>query len=121
MIEEEPMYTSYKGIEAYKTATMDTQGPAMLQCCLNILGENFDLKGMDIIPYIHTLYQAMNLAFGDRDFISYGDLIFHLPEPMKGFMSKEYAKARAQLIDAQKMMQQVQAIPSIRRKKLTLS
>ena len=48
------------------------QGPAMLQA-LNIL-ENADLKAMGYNSprYIHTLYQAMNLAFADRDFY-YGD------------------------------------------------
>jgi gamma-glutamyltranspeptidase/glutathione hydrolase len=41
----------------------------MLQA-LNIL-ENFDLKSMgyNSARYIHTIYQAMNLAFADRDFI----------------------------------------------------
>src|SRR3712207_9367008 len=41
--------------------------PAMLQT-LNIL-EGFDLKSMgyNSARYIHTLYQAMNLAFADRD------------------------------------------------------
>lgn len=100
VIEEEPMHTSYKGIEVYKLQQW-TQGPAMLQC-LNIL-ENFDLKSMgyNSVQYIHTLYQAMNLAFADRDFY-YGDPYFLPAEPMKGLLSKEYAKARAQLIDAQK-------------------
>lgn len=40
---EEPLHTSYKGIEVYKLQQW-TQGPALLQA-LNIL-ENFDLKGM---------------------------------------------------------------------------
>ena len=44
----------------------------MLQA-LNIL-ENFDLKAMgyNSASYIHTVYQAMSLAFADRDFY-YGD------------------------------------------------
>ena len=44
----------------------------MLQA-LNIL-ENYDLKSMgyNSPKYIHTIYQAMNLAFADRDFY-YGD------------------------------------------------
>ena len=68
---EEPVHTSYKGIEVYKLTTW-VQGPVMLQA-LNIL-ENFDLKSMgyDSARYIHTLYQAMNLAYADRDFY-YGD------------------------------------------------
>jgi gamma-glutamyltranspeptidase / glutathione hydrolase len=44
--------------------------------------------------YLHTLYQAMNLAFADRDFY-YGDPAFPPEEPMRGLLSKEYARARA--------------------------
>jgi gamma-glutamyltranspeptidase / glutathione hydrolase len=94
---EEPMMTTYRGIEVYKLQQW-TQGPVMLQT-LNIL-ENFDLKSMGYNSgrYIHTLYQAMNLAFADRDFY-YGDPAFAPEEPMKGLLSKEYAKERAKLIN----------------------
>jgi gamma-glutamyltranspeptidase/glutathione hydrolase len=94
---EEPMKTEYKGIEVYKLAQW-TQGPALLQS-LNIL-ENFDLKSMgyNSANYIHTVYQAMNLAFADRDFY-YGDPYFAPEEPIKGLLSKEYAKERAKLIN----------------------
>lgn len=94
---EEPMMTTYKGIEVYKLQQW-TQGPAMLQT-LNIL-ENFDLKSMgyNSSRYIHTVYQAMNLAFADRDFY-YGDPAFGPEEPMKGLLSKEYAKERSKLIN----------------------
>ena len=94
---EEPMMTTYRGIEVYKLQQW-TQGPAMLQT-LNLL-ENFDLKGMgyNSTKYIHTLYQAMNLAFADRDFY-YGDPAFAPEEPMKGLLSKEYAKERVKLIN----------------------
>ena len=93
---EEPLMTDYKGIEVYKLSQW-TQGPAMLQA-LNIL-ENFDLKAMgyNSSRYIHTIYQAMNLAFADRDFY-YGDPYFAPAEPMKGLLSKDYAKERAKLI-----------------------
>jgi len=65
----------------------------MLQA-LNIL-EPMDLKGMGLnsARYIHTLYQAMNLAFADRDFY-YGDPDFPPVEPMLGLLSKDYAAAR---------------------------
>lgn len=96
-IEEEPMTVNYKGIDVYKLQQW-TQGPAMLQA-LNIL-ENFDLKkmGYNSTRYIHTLYQSMNLAFADRDFY-YGDPYFSPQEPMKGLLSKAYAKQRASLIN----------------------
>jgi gamma-glutamyltranspeptidase/glutathione hydrolase len=93
---EEPMQTNYKGIDVYKLQQW-TQGPVLLQS-LNIL-ENFDLKNMgyNSIPYINTLYQAMSLAFADRDFY-YGDPYFAPAEPMKGLMDKAYAKERSRLI-----------------------
>ena len=99
-IEEAPVKTDYKGIEVYKLQQW-TQGPSLLQA-LNIL-ENFDLKGMgyNSTQYIHTIYQAMSLAFADRDFY-YGDSYFPPHEPMKGLLSKEYAKQRAALIQMEK-------------------
>ena len=95
-IEEEPMHVSYRGTEVYKLQQW-TQGPSMLQA-LNIL-ENFNLKdmGYNSTRYIHTVYQAMNLAFADRDFY-YGDPYVTSGQPMKGLLSKEYAKERAKLI-----------------------
>jgi len=93
---EEPVSTNYKGIEVYKL-THWVQGPVLLQT-LNIL-ENFDLKSMgyNSARYIHTVYQAMNLAYADRDFY-YGDSRFPPEEPIRGLLSKDYARARAKLI-----------------------
>jgi gamma-glutamyltranspeptidase/glutathione hydrolase len=93
---EEPLMVNYKGIEVYKLQEW-TQGPALLQS-LNIL-ENFDLKSMgyNSANYINTVYQSMSLAFSDRDFY-YGDPDFSPKSPMKGLLSKEYAKERSKLI-----------------------
>ena len=49
--------------------------------------------GYNSARYIHTLYQAMNLAFADRDFY-YGDPYVPPVEPIKGLLSKEYARKR---------------------------
>ena len=94
---EEPVSTTYKGIDVYKLNVW-TQGPAMLQA-LNIL-ENYDLKAMgyNSPKYIHTVYQAMNLAFADRDFY-YGDIYAPNVAPVATLLSKEYAKERAKLIN----------------------
>ncbi|MGE9312778.1 gamma-glutamyltransferase family protein [Niabella sp. CJ426] len=95
-IEEEALHTTYKGINVYKMQSW-TQGPSLLQA-LNIL-ENFDLKkmGYNSSQYIHTVYQAMNLSFADRDFY-YGDPYMPPVEPIKGLLNKDYAKQRAALI-----------------------
>jgi gamma-glutamyltranspeptidase/glutathione hydrolase len=97
---EEPRMTTYKGYEVYKLMEW-TQGPVLLQT-LNIL-EGIDLKSMghNSAEYIHTLYQAMNLAYADRDFY-YGDPYFPPKEPMKGLLSKEYAAERRKLINPEK-------------------
>jgi gamma-glutamyltranspeptidase / glutathione hydrolase len=95
-LEEEPLKVNYKGIDVYKLSQW-TQGPMLLQS-LNIL-ENIDVKSMgyNSAKYIHTIYQTMNLAFADRDFY-YGDPYFPPVEPIRGLLSKEYAKQRAGLI-----------------------
>lgn len=94
---EEPVTTNYKGIDVYKLNVW-TQGPAMLQA-LNIL-ENIDLKSMgyNSTRYINTIYQAMSLAFADRDFY-YGDIYSQPAKPVAGLLSKEYARERAKLIN----------------------
>ncbi len=97
---EEPVVANYKGVDVYKLTTW-VQGPVMLQA-LNML-ETLDLKamGFNSAEYIHTLYQVMNLAFADRDFY-YGDPYFPPDEPVRGLLSKDYAKARAAKIDRQR-------------------
>jgi gamma-glutamyltranspeptidase/glutathione hydrolase len=94
---EEPTVTTYKGIEVYKLPVWQ-QGPALLQA-LNIL-ENTDVKAMgyNSAKYLHTIYQSMSLAFADRDFY-YGDPAFPPEEPVRGLLSKEYAKSRFAQID----------------------
>ena len=94
---EEPLHVSYKGIEVYKLPIWQ-QGPAMLQA-LNIL-ENADVKSMgyNSPKYLHLIYQTMSLAFADRDFY-YGDPYFPPEEPVRGLLSKEYAKSRYAQID----------------------
>ncbi len=94
---EEPVSTRYKGIDVYKLTSW-VQGPALLQT-LNLL-EGVDLKSMgyNSARYIHALYQAMNLAFADRDFY-YGDPYFPPREPIEGLLSREYSRDRFQLID----------------------
>jgi gamma-glutamyltranspeptidase/glutathione hydrolase len=97
---EEPVMTNYKGIEVYKLMCW-VQSPVMLQA-LNML-EPIEVKAMgyNSAKYIHTLYQVMNLSFADRDFY-YGDPYFPPEEPIRGLLSKAYAKERAKLIDWEK-------------------
>jgi gamma-glutamyltranspeptidase/glutathione hydrolase len=89
---EQPVKTSYKGIDVYKL-TVWTQGPAMLQA-LNLLeGTDLQAMGYNSPRYIHTVYQAISMAFADRDFY-YGDPTLPPEEPVAGLLSKAYARQR---------------------------
>jgi gamma-glutamyltranspeptidase/glutathione hydrolase len=93
---EEPAVTTYRGYEVYKQS-FGSQGPTLLEA-LNIL-EQFDLKAMkrNSADYIHTLVEAMKLAYADRD-TYYADQAF-VQTPAEGLLSKAYAVERAKLID----------------------
>jgi gamma-glutamyltranspeptidase/glutathione hydrolase len=93
---EEPAKTTYRGYTVYKHG-FGSQGPVLLQS-LNIL-ENFDLHAMGYgsADYLHTVIEAMKLAYADRD-TYYADPAF-VTVPAEGLLSKEYAKTRAKLID----------------------
>jgi gamma-glutamyltranspeptidase / glutathione hydrolase len=95
---EEPAKTTYRDYTIYKHG-FGSQGPALLQT-LNIL-ENFDLHGMGFgsADYLHTITEAMKLAYADRD-TYYADPAF-VKVPEEGLLSKAYAKERAKLIDPQ--------------------
>jgi len=97
---EEPLSTNYKGIEVYKLGVW-TQGASFLEA-LNIL-EGSDLRGMSYnsARYINTVYQALSIAFADRDFY-FGDPYYPPEEPVRGILSKEFARERAKLIDPAK-------------------
>jgi len=96
---DETRSTTYRGYTIYKTGFW-AQGPVMLET-LNIL-EGFDLHGMghNSPQYLHTVIEAVKLAFADRDRY-YGDPKFSkIPEEI--LLSKSYAAERRKLIDSQK-------------------
>lgn len=93
---ETPVSTTFHGYEIHGQDSW-TQGPVLMQT-LNML-ESFDLRAMghNSPAYIHTVAEAVKLAFGDRE-AYYGDPDF-AAVPMDGLLSKAYAAERAQLID----------------------
>ncbi len=94
---EAPSRTDYRGYTIYKQG-FNSQGPVLLQA-LNIL-ENFDLQAMghNSADYVHTVVEAMKLAYADRD-TYYADPEF-VDVPAAGLLSKAYAGERAAEIDA---------------------
>lgn len=97
---EQPEKVVYKGIDVYKLTSW-VQGPVMLQA-LNMV-EELDVKSMgyNTADYLHALYQIMNMTFADRDFY-YGDPYYEPKEPMRGLLSKEYARQRVKQINWKK-------------------
>jgi gamma-glutamyltranspeptidase/glutathione hydrolase len=92
---EDPVSTTYRGYEVFKPGFW-SQGPAMIEA-LNIL-EGFDLPAMgwNGARYIHTLVEALKLAYADRD-TYYGDPKF-VTVPVARLLAKDYAAARRRLI-----------------------
>jgi gamma-glutamyltranspeptidase/glutathione hydrolase len=93
---EAPASSTYRGYTVYKHG-FGSQGPTLLQA-LNIL-ETFDLKAMGYgsADYLHTVVEALKLAYADRD-TYYADPAF-VQVPGEGLLSKAYARERARLID----------------------
>jgi gamma-glutamyltranspeptidase/glutathione hydrolase len=93
---DQPTKITYRGYEIYKVGFW-SQGPAMLEA-FNLL-ESYDLKAMghNSPDYIHTVTEAIKLAFADRD-RWYGDPRF-VKVPGAELLSKEYAELRRPLID----------------------
>jgi gamma-glutamyltranspeptidase/glutathione hydrolase len=92
---EEPVSTEFQGAKVYKPGFW-SQGPAMLET-LNMLS-GYDLAPMkqNSAEYIHTLVEALKLAYADRD-TYYGDPKFSkIPEAE--LLSMKYAEARRKLI-----------------------
>ena len=93
---EPPVVANYKGVDV-ATCGPWCQGPTTAMA-LRIL-EGFDLRGMghNSPDYLHTLIEALKLAFADRH--SYvGDPDF-VDVPMAGLLDADYAAGRRQEID----------------------
>ena len=93
---EEPATVPYRGYAVYKAGFWN-QGPALLQT-LRLL-EGFDLSrmGAGSADAIHTIVEAIKLAYADRDRY-YGDPDF-VRVPGDVLLSAPYAVARRSLID----------------------
>ncbi len=92
----EPISTNYRGYDVWELPP-NGQGTAVLQM-LNIL-ENYDIASMGFgsPEYMHLFIEAKKLAYEDRAKY-YSDMDFN-KIPIKGLISKEYAKKRAELIN----------------------
>jgi gamma-glutamyltranspeptidase/glutathione hydrolase len=92
---EEAVSTTFHGYTVYKPGFW-SQGPCMIEA-LNIL-EGFPIgeMGLNSANYIHTMTEAMKLAYADRD-TYYGDPRFN-QIPADTLLSKAYGAERSKLI-----------------------
>lgn len=90
---------NYRGYDVYGTGPWG-QGPVFPQA-LKIL-EGFDVQAMghNSAAYVHTVNQALNLAFADREHYM-GDPAF-VDVPMQELLSETYLRERRKLIDPQR-------------------
>src|SRR2546428_707133 len=92
---EKPSTTNFHGYDVYKAGPWN-QGPVLLQT-LNILA-GIDLRalGHDSTAYLHTVHEAIKLAYDDRNSL-YGDPAF-VSVPIAGLLSRPYADVRRRQI-----------------------
>ena len=91
-----PVTVNYKGYDVYSTGPWG-QGPTFPQA-LKIL-EGYDLASMghNSAEYIHTVSQALNLAFADREqYVGDPDFV---DVPINEMLAEEYLIKRRSLID----------------------
>lgn len=99
-VERKPLRGTYRGLDIV-TAPPASAGGATLLNMLNIV-ENFNLKqnGAGSAKSLHIMAEAMKLGYSDR-YVLLGDTDF-VTAPIQGFISKSYARTRAERIDPDK-------------------
>jgi gamma-glutamyltranspeptidase/glutathione hydrolase len=93
---EKPVSVTYRGYQVFKAGPWN-QGPVLLQTLA--LLEGFNLRGMGAgsPDAVHTIVEAIKLAYADRDKY-YGDPDF-VQVPMTALLSDAYTRSRRALID----------------------
>lgn len=101
---ESPVKTTFQGTEVHACGPW-SQGP-VVPMVLNIL-RGLDLKGMghNSVEYVHTVIEALKLAFADRHQY-FGDPEF-VPVPMDALLSNEYGQFQQCRINAEKAAQEM--------------
>ena len=98
---EPAVSTSFGDMELYACGPW-CQGPSLLQT-INLLDPTELARlGHNTPEYIHTLTEALKLAFADRD-AYFGDPRF-VDVPIDGLLSKSYAQERRKLINPDRAM-----------------
>ena len=93
----EPVRGTYRGYELISSPPPSSGGTHVLQI-LNVL-ENFDISALEVnsVEYLHLFSEVFKLCYADRAAYM-GDPNF-VQVPLKGLLSKEYAKELAARVD----------------------
>jgi len=92
---ESTVSIDYHGVRVHKTGPWG-QGPVMLQTLALLAGFDIDAMDPNGAQFVHTVTEALKLAFIDRD-VFYGDPDF-TEVPIATLLSKDYNDARRNLI-----------------------
>lgn len=92
---EPPVSADYDGARIYACGPW-CQGPALLQALRLLDGFDLGAMGHNSPAYVHTLIEALKLAFADRHH-HYGDPRF-VTVPMRELLSDDYTRRRRELI-----------------------
>jgi len=84
----------------YRVHTCDAwcQGIVLLEALKILEGSNLRSLGLNSLAYVHTVAEALNLAFADRE-AYVGDPKFH-PVPVAGLLADAYARSQRARIRA---------------------
>lgn len=96
---EESISCDYKNYTVH-SCDVWCQGISLLQALKTLEGCDLVEMGANTLPYIHTIVEALNLVFADREGYV-GDPRF-VDVPVAGLLSSDYAVLQRQRIDAAK-------------------
>lgn len=96
---EEPLSIDFAGTTLFKCGFW-TQGPTVLQALVMLEPMNLPALGHNSAEYLHTLIETIKLVYADREQY-YGDPR-QADIPAQALLSRDYAAARAALIDARR-------------------
>ncbi len=104
-----PVSVDYKGWTVWKPGLW-SQGPTFLQSLRLLDGAGIERMGLNSAGFVHTVTEAMKLAFADRE-AYYGDPAF-AEIPVDTLLSRAYADSRRGLIeDSASLAQRPGVIP----------
>ncbi len=98
---EAPVRAAFEGIDVY-TCGPWCQGPVLLQALSLLRAEELRAFGHNSIDYVHTVAEALKLAFSDRERY-YGDPRF-VDVPLDHLLSAEYCAAQRGRITPERAM-----------------